>query len=222
MAIAFVATATTTGSVVSSVAATVPTHSEGDVLIARASINFGLNRTFGTAPSGWTALGGEGTDGNMRTQAYYKVASASEPSTYTFSASGVTKWRVQMYSYSGVDTASVLDVAGSYNNGSGSTATATSITTNNDNSLVLHWSMCRDLATFTQSASPSFTERADDGSSPGDDTSMSLGDYTQATAGAVGSVSSTLSTGRNWLSIMIAINEEAASTPAPLPYLAQM
>jgi hypothetical protein len=70
---------------------------------------------------------------------YYRVAGASEPATYSWNINNDTEWSVQIRIFSGVDTASVWDVSPSVSTrssaGSGTTATAPTMTTSNDGAM---------------------------------------------------------------------------------------
>ncbi|MGD9240220.1 MAG: hypothetical protein PVG69_09360, partial [Desulfobacterales bacterium] len=70
-----------------SLSAVAPTVQEGDLMIA--TVAFGNGDAVLSAPAGWTAIepSSPGVEA-MRTSAWYRVAGSSEPSTYTFSASG--------------------------------------------------------------------------------------------------------------------------------------
>ncbi|MBW2408738.1 MAG: hypothetical protein JRF72_02995, partial [Deltaproteobacteria bacterium] len=70
-----------------SVVADTPSVSEGDLMIA--TVAFGNGDATLSAPAGWTPIepSSPGAEA-LRTSAWYKIAGASEPSTYTFSVSG--------------------------------------------------------------------------------------------------------------------------------------
>jgi hypothetical protein len=70
---------------------------------------------------------------SLRYAIFYRVAGASEPSTYTWSLASSTNWGIVLRVFSGVDNTSVWDVAPSTSTrsygSSGTTATAPSMTT---------------------------------------------------------------------------------------------
>jgi hypothetical protein len=101
---------------------------QNDVILASISISGGSAVTF-TAPSGWTSIQNTNTAGNeIKTQSWYKVAGASEPSTYTWSWTGNQRAVGVIFSYANVDTSSPIDTSGSQANTSSTTITAPSIT----------------------------------------------------------------------------------------------
>lgn len=98
--IAFVAAASTTGSG-ASVAANVPAGtSAGNVMLAYVALR--VDVAF-TAPVGWNRIGTGQAETNLRTEMYWKVATGSEPSTYTWSFAGSAVSHVIIAAYSGVD-----------------------------------------------------------------------------------------------------------------------
>src|SRR5205814_1599209 len=76
-----------------------------------------------TAPAGWTLIRRD-TAGTYTTQAlYYRVVTASEPASYSWSFSGAVPAAGGIVAYSGVSTAAPVDVSG----GTGQNVNATSI-----------------------------------------------------------------------------------------------
>jgi len=89
-----------------------------------------------TPPAGWTVIlkTNNSTDCGMVT--YYKVATASEPVSYTFGILNGSKWAIGCSRISNVSVASPIDVFMGAT-GSGITTTAPSITTSSNNALIL-------------------------------------------------------------------------------------
>lgn len=114
MAVGFRSTATsrTASNATLTLAATKPTGVvEGDVLIAFATVgDTGATEPTFTPPSGWTAIRSQvdyatGPTNYIKTVAYWKLATNSEPSTYTFTTSVATSSRfaVIINAYTGVN-----------------------------------------------------------------------------------------------------------------------
>jgi hypothetical protein len=111
---------------------------QNDVMIAAITIRGGSGVTI-TAPNGWTSIQNTNTAGNeIKTQSWYKVASGSEGSSYTWTWTGARAASGVVASYSGVDPNTPIDTSGSQANSSATTHTAPSITpTNGSNYLVV-------------------------------------------------------------------------------------
>ena len=111
---------------------TVPTHTEGDLLLVRVSTRDNGGQTWAT-PAGWTALAignSPVTSTNTDPGVFWKIAGASEPATVTFTVtSAKAPMGGIMLSYSGATTAT-LDTITSYGgNPVSAINTATAIST---------------------------------------------------------------------------------------------
>jgi hypothetical protein len=101
----------------------------GDVLIAQVA-NRGMG-TVATAPPGWTVVRTDlsGASGaSVRSTVYWRVATGSEPASYTWTLSESAHIAGGIAAYTGVSTASPVDVAGG-RVGSSITATTPQVTT---------------------------------------------------------------------------------------------
>jgi hypothetical protein len=79
-----------------------------DVLVA----SIALNGTTPTAPSGWVQIAAPvANNGNPRLYAYYRVAGAGEPTTYTWTLSAAVANSGGIARYSGVNNTTPLDAA---------------------------------------------------------------------------------------------------------------
>lgn len=114
----------------------VPTHSTGDVLIAGIAIKGGTATVMVTVPTGWTQIARTDNDTNVSLISYEKVASASEPSSFTWTIQDQTRAEGGMTAYSGVDQSTPIDVAQG-NSGRGKIATTTSITASAGNEQII-------------------------------------------------------------------------------------
>jgi hypothetical protein len=78
----------------------------GDVLVASLAFN---GSTISSTPAGWIPIAAlAGGAGNPRLQAYYRIAGAAEPSTYTWTTHSAVASSGGIARYSGVDNADPL------------------------------------------------------------------------------------------------------------------
>lgn len=80
---------------------------EGDLLLT--CIHISVSGTINSVPSGWTLLRHQGFTGQDM-YVYWKIAGASEPSTYTFGFSGACRKAGTMYAFSGVNQSAPIGV----------------------------------------------------------------------------------------------------------------
>lgn len=172
----------------------------GDVLVAE------VNNRGGAAVSstGWTQIRDtfRGASDHMTT--FYKVAGASEPASYTFTstdpygkAGGIAAWE-------NVDTSAPV-AASSGNSGSGTTVTASGVTTVDPNSPLLFVAGVMDQTTATPPSG--FTERWDIASAGEYKATAESASVLQAEVGASGNKSASAgSAGGGWAAQLIALN----------------
>lgn len=156
-----------------------------------------------TPPTGWTQIAS--TNHVFSYQwFYYKVAGASEPTTYTWSWTGDNAVRGGIIRYSGVNTATVEDVAESTNSGNSASPVGTGITTVTDGAMLV---MCLVTdASNGQSAAPSGMSEIFDMSR------MIVNDGSQETAGSSGDKTSTIPSSTFWGTILWAMRPAVAAT----------
>ncbi len=122
-----------------SITITKPTNTaKGDVLIA--SIAVRPNTVTITAPTGWTLVNRQdNAGGSVNSLAVYsKVATATEPASYTWSFSANTGNEGGIMAFSGVDNTTPIDVsAGSITAAATTTFTAPSVTTTVTNTMIV-------------------------------------------------------------------------------------
>ena len=126
---------------------------EGDLLLAVVAHQFGRHRNL-TPPGGWTAVPNtDRSDGNnTRIHGWYKLAGASEPSSYTFTLTGGSGQDIAggILAVSGARATAPINASGSQRNTSVTTSvTAPSITTTTGNALLVFGGACNDIVTFT-------------------------------------------------------------------------
>jgi len=108
---------------------------QGDLLLAAISVDGTPNVS---PPTGWTTIREGNSGSQVRLEVYYKVAGASEPSSYTFrwSRYNLRQAAGAILRYSGVDTTNPINASGI---GSGTTIspTAPSVTTTVTDTMVV-------------------------------------------------------------------------------------
>ena len=191
--------------------------SAGDVMLANIGINGGSSAVVSTVPSGWTQITRTDNDVNIALISYWKVASSSEPSDYTWSVDGQTTAEGGIIAYRGVDTTNPVDsMAG--NTGFGTQATTSAITTNAANEQIVAL-FATDVGknpnagAYFSTSTGGMTEKYDVSNVPFGP-SIAADDVIQTSAGGTGSKLSTISgnKARNWATQQIALRQPASST----------
>lgn len=164
-----------------------------------------------TAPSGFSNMAGSGPamfitkadPWTTRWYAFYKVASG-ESGNYATSHSSAGSDGI-MYRFTGVDTSSPFNPAYTTASGTGSTSTATGLTTAVNSSAVIFWTGAWDgqNGAAPTGTTPTFTERFDSGATG----ASYAADGILTTAGATGNKSNSNSnlTGNPWVAALIAL-----------------
>jgi hypothetical protein len=111
----------------------------GDLLLATLEVD--EDPATVTAPSGWTLLqdtvGAPGTGNAFHTQVWWKLAGASEPSSYTWTVSGGPWVDIGLLAYTNVNQTSPIDVSAGRNAGTTSTPATPAVTTSGSNEMVV-------------------------------------------------------------------------------------
>ena len=226
--IAFEDSSETTTNTSNSCVATVPAGvSDGHVMVLGGQLGDNDSGTLQTDPAsnGWTEIDHfeESAGGDQTVGLWYRVAS-SEPASYTieWDHGAPPNNSCFIVAYSGVDNTTPLDVV--YAQGthySRQTATASpdpaSITTNNDNAMVVVFVMTKQNGVTAYTPSSGFDERIDmvGGVSQGN----SVADDINATAGALdpGTVTCTGCAGTDDHAVFtIALREAATASPSTI------
>jgi hypothetical protein len=187
------------------------TSTVGDLLLAAVATKDGSNSTV-TPPAGWNLILRTDNATHVSILTYWKVVGASEPSSYTWTLTPTTNAIGGITAYTGVDTSNPVDVS-SGNTGRSATAIASSITTTIANDqVVTAFAVPPGATAFSTPAST--TEKYDTAKTP-NGPSIASDDVAQASAGASGSKSSTISSGTaQWAAQQIALR---TSIPISLP-----
>jgi hypothetical protein len=153
-----------------------------DVLLAGISVRG--NPTI-TAPSGWTLVRSDASGTTLLQSVYRKVATGSEPASYTWTFSEPIASAVGgIAAYSGVNTTTPIDVHGGQANASSTSVTAPSVTTTAANAMLVGFFGTANDATFT--AASGMTERYDVDADGTNQIGGEVADQAQAAAGASG------------------------------------
>jgi hypothetical protein len=160
-----------------------------------------------TPPSGWTAILNLTQGTALRQVTYYKVATASEPSSYSWGLGTSRAASGGIAAYSGVNPTVPVDATASATGASGNAALP-SATTSAPNDLVLAVASFAAATTVTPDAST--TERFDVAS--GSNTTE-VADFAQASAGATGAKTATpLNSTGVWIAQTVALRDAAQAT----------
>jgi hypothetical protein len=181
---------------------------QGDLLVATVSHQGGSLRSV-TPPSGWTAV--PNTDfsnsTNVRIHAYYRLAGASEPSSYTFTLTGGSGQAMTggILDITGANTGTPINASGGQSNGSATSKSvpAPSITTTVNNALLIYAGAAQVSATW---GPPGLMTTQWQGSTSGSyNVSNESAIQALASSGATGTRSALLSTSGKSVADMIAI-----------------
>ena len=182
----------------------------GDFLIAGIVVNGGSGTTITPPSAEWTLILRTDRSGDVGIATYRKVAGASEPASYTWNISGSNRASGGIIRYTGVDISNPIDVTGGAN-GNSSSVGAPSITTTAANDLVVAFFGVDNNFSFSPPSGT--TERYDvthsDSSGPG----SAADDFTQASAGATGTKTATVSSAEKWVAQQVALREAVVSQP---------
>jgi hypothetical protein len=154
-------------------------------------------------PAGWSEIRDtfKGTSEHMTT--FYKLAGAEEPASYTFSSSDAFGKSGGIASWERVNTSSPI-VASSGNSGTGTTVTATGVTTTAPETPLVAFAGINDQTTATPPAG--FTERWDVASTGTFKSTSESSSVIQSVAGGSGNkIITAKSAGGGWEAQLIAL-----------------
>ena len=180
----------------------------GHFLIAGIEYQGGTGETI-TPPAGWTLIERTDSGTSFGIVTYYRVADGSEGASFTWTFSVATRSLGGIIRYTGVDTASPIDVQGEAT-GSSATPTAPSVVTTQANDLVVaFWGDGATLGQTAENFTPpgGTTERYDITRDvlAGVELSTAAADVAQALAGASGTKVATTATSDAWVAQTIAL-----------------
>ncbi len=186
----------------------------GDILITAVSVRSSTATI--TAPSGWTTIQTVLNTNNTSTRlsVYYKVATGSEPSSYTWTVSTNTGVVGSTMAFSGGDTSSPIDTYLGTDTASSLSHTVGSVTPSVNGAMVLSFFEYEHSSTWTPPAG--MTESSDLSSLTTPNTSgISMeSDYLlQTSATATGSLTATANTNAGYGAVLTVILKPANSAP---------
>ncbi|OYW84522.1 hypothetical protein B7Z17_03955, partial [Candidatus Saccharibacteria bacterium 32-49-10] len=109
---------------------------QNDVMVAAITFQGGTGVTV-TPPTGWNLVQRQDSTTTLGQALYWKLAAAGESGTYTWTLSKSRKASGVIMAYSGVNTASPIDISGGQANASSATITAPSVTTTVANDMLV-------------------------------------------------------------------------------------
>lgn len=197
----------------------------GDVLLAVVGFCHGTGAgsiITASAPSGWVSVAerGTGATSSRALAVWRKVVSdgSSEPSTYDFvmdaASSPDGSVSAVVARFSGVNTTTPLDVTGTTTGATSQTITFPGVTTTSANTMLVMCSMNRRVVTYTFNDGTKISDvGGGDSADAPNRVTAAMGYLAQASSGASGDKSATISGGvdREYNSVLIALKEAAPS-----------
>jgi hypothetical protein len=164
-----------------------------------------------TAPNGWNLILriDNSTDCGMAT--YYKIAQQNEPNQYSFTYNNSSKWCLGISRIGNVDTLQPINAISGIT-GASNFPTAPSLTTWNDNTMVLCFYTNKKSDSYISNSTT--TKRYDEPNLSGNQPSNMLATFIQTTAGVTGNKPAKSTTFERWSAQQIAIN---ATAPTGFP-----
>src|SRR5262249_56213420 len=140
---------------------------------------------------------------------YSRIVTAADTPTTTYSWSWTNNAdaSVAIMGYSGVDGTTPFDVTPTDNAGTGTTATASTLTTTQDGDMVVAFYGAQGNVTETQNSGQSLTHEftALSGSGPASRIRDTGADGTQSTAGATGNKTAAVGSSTQWVAHLVAL-----------------
>jgi hypothetical protein len=182
----------------------------GDLLLAVVGHQGGTARGM-TPPPGWTPVpNGDYAQGtNARIHAWYLIAGASEPDSYTFTITGGSGQDTSgaLFAITGASAAAPINASlGQVNASSSKTATAPSVTTSAANTLLLYCAAVSTGVTFTPPSG--MTEQLDLGTTGTYKVTTTIATQELAGAGPTGPRAATTSVSTRGVALTIAIGPQ--------------
>jgi hypothetical protein len=173
---------------------------QGDVLVSCVSLNGG---SIGAAPAGWTLLESVTAVANPKVYGYSKVATSSEPASYSWTTSSTTSGgSITRYSgASGLDT-SATSATSPPSGGTASSGSVPGVTTTTSNAMLVGC-MSVNSSSVTLTSPTGMSQVIETGTRK-----FEFADGIQATAGASGTKTWTFSAAREWAGWLAALRPE--------------
>ena len=182
----------------------------GDVMVAQIAVHTAGNSI--AVPSGWNLALRQDTSSSLSTASYVKVATSSEPSSYTwtFGTSGEASGGIG--SYIGVDTTTPIDGRHAQYNSGTSNVDNSGVTTTTANDMLVYAAGIIIPTSFTLPSG--FTDEWY--AATNSQTTSEMSQKLLSSTGATGNIHGTLSTG-NYSSVTHLIALRPANAPTPTP-----
>jgi hypothetical protein len=181
----------------------------GDVLVATLEVD--ADPATVTGPGGWTmavdVATGNGSGGRFHAQVWYKVAGASEPTSYSWGVPGGVWVDIGVLDYAYVNTASPIDAIAARDAGTTSAPTTPAISTGQANDMVMAGFVNYNTISFT--AGSGMTQRYNFDSNTAQDA-------VQAAAGTTGTRTATSSAPGPTAALILALKPGSADTIRPV------
>jgi YD repeat-containing protein len=207
------ATSASNGAGATSLTLTKPTGTvEGDVMVAQVAVAGGSGTSTAT-PSGWTKIDGKNNSTSVRSVAYYRVATATEPASWSFGFGSSQDAAGGIAAYSGVKAASVVNAFASGTASSTTAHPAPSVSTTEAGTMVV--AMFGLKQGITLSPPEGMAERwdtASTGATASNRITASLADAPQAASGATGTRTATSATAGSSATHLVALTPGAPPT----------
>ncbi len=121
---------------------------EGNLLVAGIALEKG-NGVALTSPTGWILIRRTNNNSDCGIATYYKIASASEPASYSFGLSTSGNWAAGITRLTNVSVTSPIDTSSGVTGGNNTNPTAPSLTTRGPSRRVLCFYTNKKASTFT-------------------------------------------------------------------------
>jgi hypothetical protein len=183
----------------------------GDLMLAQITLH---NNDAITAPAGWTAIGNKRTSGaNIEQALYYRIATAADTATTTYNWSWTTSsdGAAAIFAYSGVDSSNPFDVTPTDNANTGTTATATGVTTSQNGDMLVALYGVAANTTLSQNTGEGMTQEYTAVSGGGNRVRFTGADGTQASPGASGNKTAAVGNSQSWVAHLAALTPALSS-----------
>lgn len=197
-----------------SLALSVPSGTQAqDLMIAELSYGGGSGATI-TKPAGWTTTSENFVGGQGWLGVYYKLASSSEPASYTWNFSASAQAAGGISTYRCVNQDSPIHAVSATNNGNSNKPKGKSVDTSTQGTRIL-W-LVASSGSVTMTPPDGYINENDVSSTGGSNVSAGKGGKPKGSTGSTGDQTGTLSTSTTWQTIMVALNpcDQALYPPA--------
>ncbi len=193
----------------------------GDVMVAQVTVRGGTATSVAT-PAGWSAITPRySTASHVSSWLFYRVATASEPGSYTWSFNSSQQASGVLIAYSGVNTSSPIRSYSGQVNASTTAITAPSITASSGDMLLYFASTTNRVGTSTTNttvtAPSGMTEGAEVNALVSSGTVSEVADQRLTTAGSTGSRTGNANQPWNNVGQLVALALASGGTPLPTP-----